>query len=148
MIFKVALVVSEFNKEITDNLVKGAEQEYSKIFRLPLGNFKNNFDIYRIPGAFELPGTIHKILKSNKKYHGIIAFGSIIKGDTAHFEYISNSVSSALMELNIRDDINIPIMFGVLTTYNYEQALSRSKYIGNDIMKSTIDTIKVYEQIN
>ena len=144
MIFKVALVVSEFNKEITDNLVMGAQQEYSKIFRLPL----DNFDIYRIPGAFELPGTIHKILKSNKKYHGIIAFGSIIKGDTAHFEYISNSVSSALMELNIRDDINIPIMFGVLTTYNYEQALSRSKHIGNDIMKSTIDTIKVYEQIN
>ena len=82
MIFKVALVVSEFNKEITDNLVMGAQQEYSKIFRLPL----DNFDIYRIPGAFELPGTIHKILKSNKKYHGIIAFGSIIKGDTAHFE--------------------------------------------------------------
>ena len=146
MIHKIAIVASEFNKEITDNLISGAKKEYNLKYGKNL--FDVNVDLYFVPGAFEIPGIIKKILQSDNKYQSIISFGCVIKGETAHFEYISNSVSKAIMDLNIKDSVKIPIMFGVLTTYNYEQALKRSKYIGNDIMKSAFDTMKTYENIN
>ncbi len=146
MIHKIAIVASEFNKEITDNLISGAKKEYNLKYGKNL--FEANVDLYFVPGAFEIPGIIKKILQSDNKYQSIISFGCVIKGETAHFEYISNSVSKAIMDLNIKDSVKIPIMFGVLTTYNYEQALKRSKYIGNDIMKSAFNTMKTYENIN
>ena len=146
MIHKIAIVASEFNKEITDNLIRGAKEEYNLKYGKNL--FEANVDLFLVPGAFEIPGIIKKILQSDNKYQSIISFGCVIKGETAHFEYISNSVSKAIMDLNIKDSVKIPIMFGVLTTYNYEQALKRSKYIGNDIMKSAFDTMKTYENIN
>ena len=146
MIHKIAIVASEFNKEITDNLISGAKKEYNLKYGKNL--FETNVDLFLVPGAFEIPGIIKKILQSDNKYQSIISFGCVIKGETAHFEYISNSVSKAIMDLNIKDSVKIPIMFGVLTTYNYEQALKRSKYIGNDIMKSAFDTMKTYENIN
>ena len=142
MEYKIAIVASEFNKEISDNLIKGAITESESDLHEPIF-----IDFYKVPGAFELPGTISKVLKGNKKYDAIIAFGCVIKGETAHFEYISHSVSKGLMDLNIKDSVNIPIMFGVLTAFTFEQAVERSKYIGNDVMKAAIDTIKLYENI-
>ena len=143
MDYKIVIVASEFNQEITDNLISGALTEYEA-----QKNQKKNIDIYRVPGAFELPGTISKILSSQKKYDAVIAFGSVIKGETAHFEYISNAVSQGLTNLSLKDSVTVPIMFGVLTTYTYEQALERSKKSGKKIMQSTIDTIKLYEEIS
>ena len=143
MDYKIVIVASEFNQEITDNLISGALTEYEA-----QKNQKKNIDVYRVPGAFELPGTISKILSSQKKYDAVIAFGSVIKGETAHFEYISNAVSQGLTNLSLKDSVTVPIMFGVLTTYTYEQALERSKKSGKKIMKSTIDTIKLYEEIS
>ena len=143
MDYKIVIVASEFNQEITDNLISGALTEYEA-----QKNQKKNIDIYRVPGAFELPGAISKILISQKKYDAVIAFGSVIKGETAHFEYISNAVSQGLTNLSLNDSVTVPIMFGVLTTYTYEQALERSKKSGKKIMQSTIDTIKLYEEIS
>ena len=140
--YKIAIVASKFNQEITNNLVSGA------IATAEENDFVELINEYYVPGAFELPGTISKILNGSKTYDAIIAFGCVIKGKTAHFEYISNSVSQGLINLSIRDSVTIPIMFGVLTTYTYEQALERSKTDGNKIMKSTIDTIKLYEKID
>ena len=140
--YKIAIVASQFNKEITNNLVSGA------IFTANKNDCVDFVDEYYVPGAFELPGTISKILNGSKTYDAIIAFGCVIKGETAHFEYISNSVSQGLINLSLKDSVTIPIMFGVLTTYNYDQALDRSKSSGPEIMKSTIDTIKLYEKIN
>ena len=139
--YTIAIVASNFNKEITDNLVSGA------ITTADENEFVEFIDKYYVPGAFELPGTISKILNGSKSYDAIIAFGCVIKGETAHFEYISNAVSQGLINLSIKDFVTIPIMFGVLTTYTYEQALERSKTDGKKIMKSTIDTIKLYEKI-
>ena len=140
--YKIAIVASQFNKEITNNLVSGAIGTANK------NDYVDFVDEYYVPGAFELPGTISKILNATKTYDAIIAFGCVIKGETAHFEYISNSVSQGLINLSLKDSVTIPIMFGVLTTYNYDQALDRSKSSGPEIMKSTIDTIKLYEKIN
>ena len=119
--YNIAIVASTFNEEITANLIKGAISEAS--------NSKNNISLskFYVPGAFEIPGVVSKILRNKVKYDAIITFGCVIKGETAHFEYISNSVSNAIMNFSTNDSVDIPVMFGVLTTYNYKQALTRSK---------------------
>ena len=145
MSYKIAIVASEFNKDISDNLILGAKKEYSKDYT------KNNIHIFIVPGAFEIPGTINKILSSNTSYDAIIGFGCVIKGETAHFEYICNAVSNGFISLSTREKTSIPIMFGVLTSYNYEQALERSdvnkKNKGGEVMRATLDTIKLYKKI-
>ena len=145
MSYKIAIVVSEFNKKISDNLILGAKSEYSKLFS------DEKLDIYKVPGAFEIPGTINNILKNTNNYDAIIAFGSVIKGETAHFNYICEAVSNSIISLSSRTTTTIPVMFGVLTTYNYEQALERSdinkKNKGGEVMKATLDTIELYKKI-
>ena len=145
MSYKIAIVASDFNEDITQNLIAGAKAEYSKLFS------DNNINIYRVPGAFEIPGTINNILKKNSNYDAIIAFGSIVKGETAHFEYICDSVSNGIMNLSSKESTLIPILFGVLTTYNYEQALERSdvnkKNKGGEVMKATLQSIKLYKKL-
>ena len=145
MSYKIAIVAAEFNKDISDNLILGAKKEYSK------DCVKNNINIFIVPGAFEIPGTINKILSNNTSYDAIIGFGCVIKGETAHFEYICNAVSNGFISLSTREKTSIPIMFGVLTSYNYEQALERSdvnkKNKGGEVMRATLDTIKLYKKI-
>ena len=139
--YNIAIVASTFNEQITENLIKGAELEAS--------NSKCNISLskYYVPGAFEIPGVVSKLLRNKTKFNAIITFGCVIKGETAHFEYISNTVSNEIMSFSTNDSVDIPIMFGVLTTYNYKQALTRSKKSGNEIMNSTLDTIKLYESL-
>ena len=143
--YKIAIVISQFNKEISDNLLEGALDEYSQKFE----DSRSNIEIFDVPGAFEIPGTIMKILKNNKKYHAIIALGNVIKGETAHFEYISSSVTNSISKISVNSDI--PILYGILTAYNYEQALKRSdvKQLnkGGEVMNAAIKTIETYKKI-
>ena len=141
---KIAIVSSEFNEEISNNLLEGANNCY-----------KNNFDgncgsgIYIVPGAFEIPPTVKQLLKNNHDLDGIVTLGCIIKGETAHFEYISSSVTTSISKLSI--EANIPIIYGILTTYDFAQALERSdpskKNKGGEVMQAAIDTIKIYKDI-
>ena len=145
MNLNIGIVVSEFNKEISDNLLRGANSVIDN------SNDNINVNIYTVPGAFEIPGLINQILKSKKKYDAIIGFGCVIKGETSHFDYISQSVSNALSKLSIREATNIPILFGILTTYNKEQAIIRSlvdkKNKGGEVMQAAIDSIKSYQNV-
>ena len=118
---KIAIVVSQFNQDISDNLLEGAINCYES----NEGNI-DNIDIFKVPGAFEIPGVVKNLINKDS-YKAIICFGSIIKGETAHFEYISSSVTDSLSFLSISDNTKIPILYGVLTTYNYNQALVRSR---------------------
>ena len=111
--YKIAIVISQFNKEISDNLLEGALDEYNQTFE----DSRSNIDIFDVPGAFEIPGTIMKILKNNKKYNAVLALGNIIKGETAHFEYIASSVTDSISSISVNSDI--PILYGILTTYDY-----------------------------
>ena len=147
MIPKIAIVISDFNKEISENLLAGAFAKFE------LNKFnKNDLDVFHVPGAFEIPGLIKQIIKSDSNYNAIIAYGCVIKGETAHFEYISESVSNALLDLSINDFTDIPILFGILTTYNKEQAIKRSCPAhldkGGEVMQAAIDTIKVYNKLS
>ena len=89
---KIAIVASQFNKVITDNLIMGAKQKFTE------NSFSvEDINIYIVPGAFEIPSFIKNLIDKNEKYDAIIAFGSVIKGETAHFEYISNALSPELV---------------------------------------------------
>jgi len=147
---KINIVLSEFNKEISNNLLNGAITCYKNNF--PNHNPEDLLSIYRVPGAFEIPGTVKQLL--NDKYEvmiidAIITLGCVIKGETAHFEYISSSVTDSISKLSIQT--NIPIIYGILTTYDFEQALERSnpgeKNKGGEVMQATIDTIRIYKDI-
>ena len=143
---KITIVISMFNEKISNQLLIGAIGEFEK-----LGANKNNIEVYKVPGAFEIPGTVMQLIKHHQDIHAILTLGSIIKGETAHFEHISSSVIDSLSKISIAEDTTIPIVNGILTTYNYQQAISRSdlrmKNKGAEVMKSAIDTIETYNKI-
>ncbi len=115
---KIAIVVSKFSKEISEGLLKGALTVLTK------NKIEDkNIDILYCPGAFEITLTAKK-LGETKKYAAVICLGAVIKGETAHFEFISYSVIQGILQLNL--EYGIPVTFGVLTCYTHEQAVNRS----------------------
>ena len=139
---RIAIVSSMFNEEISNNLISGAMQCYNDITNQDFD--KSN--IFKVPGAFEIPFLVKKLLStSSNNFDAIVTLGCVIKGETAHFEYISESVTRAIMELNLNRSFDIPIIYGVLTTYDYEQALNRclndKNNKGYEVMESAIKMI-------
>tara|TARA_B110000196_G_scaffold120052_1_gene104135 strand:+ start:524 stop:1075 length:552 start_codon:yes stop_codon:yes gene_type:complete len=132
---RIAIVAARWNSNITDNLVEGAQ-----IVLRNAGVHKKNIDLFRVPGAFELPLACQKIAqkksavsvsnesKHTNTYDGIIALGCVIRGGTPHFDYICKETSRGLGEVALKN--NIPVGFGLLTTDDSEQAVYRS-YVKN-----------------
>lgn len=120
--YKIAVISSRFNQEITGNLIKGALKLFSEN---NLGEEQITF--YNVPGAFEIPAVLEKICKKNDilKFDGILTIGCVIKGETAHFEYISSAVSGNINR--IASGYSVPVGFCVLTCYTDEQAEARSR---------------------
>jgi len=116
---RIAIVVSSFNPEVTGGLLKGA-LDVLEAHGAPVAAG----DIIQAPGAFELP-LIAQTLARSDLYEGVVCLGCVIKGDTAHFEFISLATSLGLMTAGLATET--PITFGVLTTYTDEQALVRSR---------------------
>ena len=144
---KICIVLSTFDRKISDALLQGATQKF-----IDSGYLRDNLILYEVPGAFEIPGTIKSIINSSHQYDAIVSLGCVIKGETAHFEYISSSVTDSLSKLSISEECHIPIIYGILTTYDYQQALERSdpnkKNKGGEVMSSAIDVIDTYQKIN
>ena len=115
---RLAIAVSRFNDEIAEGLLSGAQAHLSEH-----GAQISNDDIIDVSGAFELP-IIAQALARTGRYDGVICLGCVIKGDTAHFEFISLGASVGLMTAALAT--GIPIAFGLLTTYTDEQAQARS----------------------
>jgi len=116
---KFAVVVSRFNPEVTEGLLQGALAflDEKKVAR-------EQVRIFNAPGAFEIPLIAQKLAKS-KKFAGVICLGCVIKGDTAHFEFISLGATLGIMQSALATET--PISFGILTTYTDAQAESRSQ---------------------
>jgi 6,7-dimethyl-8-ribityllumazine synthase len=114
---RFAIVVSRFNHHITAKLLEGAEQ-CLRDHGVPEKNWKTMF----CPGAFELPQIANR-LAGQKKWDAIICLGAVIRGDTPHFEYISTETARGIQEVALH--YSIPVVFGVLTTDNEQQALDR-----------------------
>ena len=132
---KFGIVVSQWNKEITDGLFNGA---YSTL--IDCGVLKENIKKLEVPGSFELIfGT--KIL-SRKDVDAIICLGSVIQGKTKHFDYVCQGVTNGIKDLNI--SLGIPVIFGVLTDNTISQAINRSggKH-GNKGVEAAITAIKM-----
>jgi 6,7-dimethyl-8-ribityllumazine synthase len=116
--YKFAIILSKFNEFIGTRLLNGAIECFKKY------KFDDeNIDIIMVPGAFEIPVVADKLAVS-KKYNGIIALGAVIRGETPHFDYISEAVSSGILNVSLK--YGVPVIFGVLTTNTVEQALARS----------------------
>jgi len=113
-----AILVSRFNTEVTSGLRNGAIEYLSE-----QGITVAEKDLYEAPGAFEIPLLAQKLARS-KRYRGVICLGCVIKGDTAHFEFISLGATIGIMQATLATEV--PITFGILTTYTDEQALVRS----------------------
>lgn len=115
---KIALVVSQFNNIITDRLVIGARQTL-----IQAGIMDDNVIVYQVPGAFEIP-RIARLVSQIPAISGVITLGAVIKGETDHYQFISEAVTQQLSTLSI--NAPIPLVFGLLTTNNIEQALNRA----------------------
>ena len=129
------IVVSEWNEIITNNLYKGA---YDTL--IECGVSKENILRYDVPGSYEL---VFGAKIAAKKYpDAIICLGSVIQGETKHFDFVCNAVSMGIKDLNIK--LDIPVVFGVLTDNNVNQAIDRSggKY-GNKGIEAAITAIKM-----
>uniref|UniRef100_A0A7V3ZXJ2 6,7-dimethyl-8-ribityllumazine synthase n=1 Tax=candidate division WOR-3 bacterium TaxID=2052148 RepID=A0A7V3ZXJ2_UNCW3 len=115
---KVAIVVSRFNEFVTERLVKEAVEEL-----LQNGVEQGDIDIYKVPGSFEIPVVVKRLLEK-KKYHGVIALGAIIRGDTPHFEYVAGEVTRGIGRLTL--DYGIPVVFGIITADTMDDAIERA----------------------
>ncbi|AAS54886.2 AGR396Wp [Eremothecium gossypii ATCC 10895] len=120
---KVGIVHARWNKTVIDALVQGAIEKL-----LAMGVKEKNITVSTVPGAFELPFGTQRFAEltkaSGKHLDVVIPIGVLIKGDSMHFEYISDSVTHALM--NLQKKIRLPVIFGLLTCLTEEQALTRA----------------------
>ena len=129
------IVVSEWNKSITSSLYKGA---YDTL--IECGVSIDNISTYNVPGSFEL--VFGAKIAAKSKPNAIICLGSVIKGETKHFDFVCNSVSLGIKDLNVQ--LDIPVVFGVLTDNNMQQAISRSGgKNGNKGVEAAITAIKM-----
>ncbi|MDD3435846.1 MAG: 6,7-dimethyl-8-ribityllumazine synthase [Candidatus Gastranaerophilales bacterium] len=132
---KFAVVVSRFNEFISSKLLSGAIDELVRH-----GVKEDNITVIWSPGAFEIPVLAKKLAKSGN-YNAIIALGAIIKGSTPHFDYVSGELSKGIASVSL--ETGVPVIFGVLTTENIEQAIERAGTKagnkGSDAAKSAIE---------
>ncbi len=134
--FKIGIVVAEWNEEITAALLEGTLKTLKKHHVK-----EENIRITAVPGSFELPYGA-RISAEQFLPHAVICLGCVIQGETRHFDYICQGVTSGITNLNL--DYDIPFIFGVLTTENQQQALDRAggKY-GNKGDEAAVTALKM-----
>ncbi len=134
--FRFGIVVSEWNHKITDGLFKGA-----KAALLDCGATENNIVKWDVPGSFELVFGAKKMIES-EKFDAIITIGSVIQGETKHFDFVCSGTTQGIKDLNIK--YNTPVIFCVLTDNTMQQAIDRSggKH-GNKGTEAAIAAIKM-----
>ena len=132
---KFCIIISRFNDFIGSKLLSGAIDELKRH-----GVNEENIDIVKVPGAFEIPIAAQKFA-GTKKYNAIITLGAVIKGSTAHFDYVCAEVSKGVAQVSLQS--GVPVIFGVLTTDNIEQAIERAGTKagnkGSDAAKAAIE---------
>jgi len=140
---KFAIVMSRFNDFINNKLLEGA------VDCLVRHNAdENNIEVFRVPGAFEIPIAAQKAAET-KKFDAIICIGTVIRGATPHFDYISSEVSKGIANVGLKT--GIPIVFGILTTDTLDQAIERagtkSGNKGWDAALSAIEMVNLFGEM-
>lgn len=137
---KIGIVASRFNDFITSKLLEGAKDA---LIRHEVN--EDDIEIAWVPGAFEIPLIANKMAKS-KKYDAVICLGAVIRGSTSHYDYVCNEVSKGIAQASINNDI--PVMFGIVTTENIEQAIERAgTKAGNKGFDCAVDAIEMVNLI-
>ncbi|MBI4845385.1 MAG: 6,7-dimethyl-8-ribityllumazine synthase [Candidatus Omnitrophica bacterium] len=140
---KFVLLVSRFNKFITKRLLEGAICELQRH-----GADDNKIEVIWLPGAFEMPCLANKLAKS-KKFDAVICLGAVIKGDTPHFEYVASEAAKGIA--NVALNTGVPVVFGVITAENLEQAIdragSKSGNKGEDAARVAIEMANLMETV-
>jgi 6,7-dimethyl-8-ribityllumazine synthase len=137
--FRPAIVVAQWHGQLTAKMTELAIKSLKKC-KIP----SENIAIYEVPGAFEIPFAC-KSLEEKELFTGILTFGAIIRGETPHFEYVAKECTRGIMELNLAGAI--PIIMGVLTCDNEDQALAR---LGNatDLAKALVKQMNFVYELN
>lgn len=140
---KFAIVVSRFNDFISKRLLEGALDTLTRH-----GAKENEIEAVWVPGAFEIPVVANKIARS-KKFDAVLCLGAVIKGSTPHFEYVSSEAAKGVAKVSM--DTGIPVIFGVITAENLEQAIERAGTKdgnkGRDAALSAIEMANLLESI-
>jgi 6,7-dimethyl-8-ribityllumazine synthase len=133
-----AIIVSRFNNFITKKLLEGAQDCLVRH-----GTKENDIDVFWVPGACEIPITALRLAK-NAKYKGIICLGAVIRGETPHFDYVSNEAARGITEVGL--STGIPTIYGVIATDTLEQAIDRAGARGGN--KGAEAALAALEMVN
>ena len=140
---RVAIIASRFNHIITDRLVEGAKDAF-----LRHGGSEELLDLILVPGAFEIPFALDRVL-AQKNYDGVCCLGAIIRGSTPHFDYVAAEATKGIANTTLK--YQKPVTFGVLTTDTIEQAIERAgSKAGNkgfEAMTGLIELIDLYRSL-
>lgn len=140
---KIALIAGRFNDFIVERLIGGAVD-----YLVRHGCEKENMELIKVPGAFEIPVVTKKLAESGK-YDGIVVLGTVIRGATPHFDYVCNECAKGVAQVSM--DNNLPIGFGLLTCDTIDQAIERAgSKAGNkgvEAASAMLETVRVMEQI-
>ncbi|RKS53431.1 6,7-dimethyl-8-ribityllumazine synthase [Gillisia mitskevichiae] len=135
--FRFGLVVAEWNENITEGLFKGAFDTLKEN-----GVINENIVRWNVPGSFELIYGCKKMQQSYDMLDAIIAIGSVVEGETKHFDFVCQGVTQGIKDLNVQNDI--PVIFCVLTDQNMQQAIDRSGgRFGNKGSEAAVTAIKM-----
>ncbi len=135
---RIGIAAGRFNQEIVDRLLEGALSALEET-----GTDRDAVELVRVPGAFELPLAVQKLAE---KCDAVIALGCVIRGETPHFEYVSEAASQGLERVSL--DSGTPVGFGVLTTDDVEQALARAGGdVGNRGYDAAIAAIEMLQSL-
>ncbi len=138
---KIAIINSRFNHIITDRLTEGAKDAF-----LRHGGDESNLDLVLVPGAFEVPFALDRVLASGK-YDGVCCLGAVIRGSTPHFDYVAAEATKGVANTTLK--YKTPVTFGILTTDTIEQAIERAgSKAGNkgfEAMSGLIELVNLYK---
>lgn len=135
----VGIVMSRFNRDIGEGLLSACTAELKR-----LGVAEADIEIATVPGALEIPLTLQTMAQSDR-YDALIALGAVIRGDTYHFEVVSNDACRAVMEVQL--DTGVPIANGILTCDTDEQALARTHVKGADCAQAAVELANLLQAI-
>lgn len=138
---KFCILAGRFNSFIVERLVEGAVDALVRH-----GTSRENIEIIRVPGAYEMPISAQRIAQTGK-YDSIIALGAVIRGSTPHFDFVAGECSKGLAQVSLAADL--PIIFGVLTTDTIEQAVERAgTKAGNKGSEAAVTAIEMISLFN
>ena len=138
---RIGIIAARFNSDVTEEMLESCQSTLEEF-----GVEVDAVDVYRVPGAWELPQAARKIAGLNR-HDAIIALGCVIRGETPHFDYVAGEASSGLGA--VARELDIPLLFGVLTTDTPEQAWARASRDGGnkgrELAQGALHMIRLYE---